>query len=113
MDEIKKKDDEGWKEAVEKEKEALKRENKFLPPEPDFNFFITTLSLQASIALGVVPNPATNKTEEDLTQARFLIDTLAMLKEKTKGNLTPEETNLLENLLYELRMQYIAKQKES
>lgn len=113
MDEIRKKDDEGWKEAVEKEKEALKRENKFLPPEPDFNFFITTLSLQASIALGVVPNPATNKTEEDLTQARFLIDTLAMLKEKTKGNLTPEETNLLENLLYELRMQYIAKQKES
>ena len=85
MDEIRKKDDEGWKEAVEKEKEALKRENKFLPPEPDFNFFITTLSLQASIALGVVPNPATNKTEEDLTQAKFLIDTLAMLKEKTKG----------------------------
>ena len=113
MDEIRKKDDEGWKEAVEKEKEALKRENKFLPPEPDFNFFITTLSLQASIALGVVPNPATNKTEEDLTQAKFLIDTLAMLKEKTKGNLTAEETNLLENLLYELRMQYIAKQKES
>ena len=113
MDEIKKKVDESWKEAVEKEKETLKKENKFIPPEPDFNFFITTLSLQASIALGAVPNPATNKTEEDLTQARFLIDTLAMLKEKTKGNLTPEETNLLENLLYELRMQYIAKQKES
>jgi len=113
MDEIRKKDDEGWKEAVEKEKEALKLENKFLPPEPDFNFFITTLSLQASIALGVIPNPATNKTEKDLTQAKFLIDTLAMLKEKTKGNLTPEETNLLENLLYELRMQYISKQKES
>jgi uncharacterized protein YjaG (DUF416 family) len=88
------------------------KKNDFVPPEPDFNFFITTLALQASIALGTIPNPASNKTEEDLTQAKFLIDTLAMLKEKTKGNLTPEETNLLENLLYELRMQYVAKQKE-
>ena len=111
MDEIKKKVDESWKEAVEKEKEALKKEDKFMPPEPDFNFFITTLSLQASIALGTLPNPATNKTEEDLTQAKFLIDTLVMLEEKTKGNLTAQETELLENLLYELRMQYVSKTK--
>jgi len=109
MDEIKKKVDESWKEAVEKEKEDLKKEGKFVPPEPDFNFFIATLSLQASIALGQVPNPATNKTEEDLTQAQFLIDTLGMLKEKTKGNLSADEANLLENLLYELRMQYVSK----
>jgi len=65
--------------------------------------------LQASIGLGQVPNPNTNKTEEDLPQAKFLIDTLGMLKEKTKGNLTPEEINFLENLLYELRMSYISK----
>lgn len=111
MEENKKNIDESWKETAAKEKEAFKKEGKFLPPEPDFNFFITTLSLQASIALGQVPNPATNKTEEDLTQAKFLIDTLGMLKEKTKGNLSPDETNLLENLLYELRMVYISKQK--
>lgn len=111
MDEIKKNIDESWKETVEKEKESLKKEGKFRPPEPDFNFFITTLSLQTSIALGIVPNPVTNKNEEDLTQAKFLIDTLGMLKEKTKGNLSTEEMNLLENLLYELRMQYIAKTK--
>src|SRR4030042_3796667 len=106
-----KKSDESWKEAVEKEKETLKKEEKFVPPDPDFKFFITTLSLQASIALGQIPNPAINKTEEDLTQAKFLIDTLGMLKEKTKGNLDQEETNLLENLLYELRMIYVNKQK--
>jgi hypothetical protein len=111
MEENKKSVDESWKEAAGKEKEALKKEGKFAPPEPDFNFFITTLSLQASIALGQVPNPVTNKTEEDLTQARFIIDTLGMLKEKTKGNLTADETNLLENLLYELRMFYLSKQK--
>jgi len=111
MDEINKNIDESWKEAANKDKAAEKEKGGFSPPEPDFNFFITTLSLQASIALGLMPNPATNKTEADLTQARFLIDTLGMLKEKTKGNLTQEENNLLENLLYELRIQYLEKQK--
>ncbi len=108
-DSVNKKIDQGWKEQAEKEKGALKKEGKFIPPEPDFSFFATTLAIQSSIALGIVPNPATNKKEEDLTQAKFLIDTLVMLKEKTKGNLTQEETTLLENLLYELRMQYINK----
>jgi uncharacterized protein YjaG (DUF416 family) len=111
MDEANKNIDESWKEAAEKEKETLKKEGKFIPPEPDFNFFITTLSLQASIALGHIPNPTTNTKEEDLTQAKFLIDTLGMLKEKTKGNLSADETNLLENVLYELRMQYVNKTK--
>lgn len=109
MDETKKDIDESWKKAVEKEKEAAKKEGKSIPEEPDFNFFITTLALQASVTLGQVPNPVTNKKEEDLNQAKFLIDALGMLKEKTKGNLNSEESNLLENLLYELRMQYISK----
>jgi len=108
-DEAKKDIDESWKEAVEKEKKAKKQEGRAVPQEPDFNFFITTLALQASIALGDVPNPVTNKKEEDINQAKFLIDTLGMLKEKTKGNLNSQESNLLDNLLYELRMQYIAK----
>ena len=99
------------KEAVGKKKANLEKEGKAIPPEPDFSFFVTTLSLQASIDLGEVPNPVTNKKEENLIQAKFLIDTLGMLKEKTKGNLTPEEANFLENVLYELRMQYISKTK--
>jgi len=101
--------DENWKEAVEKEKANLEKEGRTIPPEPDFSFFVTTLSLQASIDLGEVPNPVTNKKEENLVQAKFLIDTLGMLKEKTKGNLTPEESNFMENILYELRTQYISK----
>lgn len=111
MQEDKKEIDESWKNAVEKEKEELKKEGKFVPPEADFSFFVTTLSLQASIALGQIPNPATNKKEEDLNQAKFLIDTLGMLEEKTKGNLNSEEAQFLENLLYELRMQYVNKSK--
>jgi len=112
MDELNKDIDESWKETVEKERGNLQKEGKAIAPEPDFIFFVTTLSLQAAIDLGQVPNPVTNKKEEDLTQAKFLIDTLAMLKEKTKGNLTQEEINFLENVLYELRMQYISKTKK-
>lgn len=111
MDEQNKKVDESWKETVEKEKETLKKEGKFVPPDPDFSFFVTTLSLQASIALGQIPNPVTNAKEEDPVQAKFLIDTLGMLKEKTKNNLNKEEETLLENLLYELRTQYLNKAK--
>lgn len=95
MDDIKKSSDESWKETV----------------KPDFNFFITTLSIQASIALGQLANPVTNKIEEDLLQAKFIIDTMGMLKDKTNGNLTEAESNLLETVLYELRMHYIAKDK--
>lgn len=109
MDELHKHVDENWKETVAKETEKLQKEGKFVPPEPDFSFFVTTLSLQASIFLGAIPNPVTNQKEEDLTQAKFIIDTLGMLREKTEGNLNQDETGLLDNLLYELRMQYIAK----
>jgi len=112
MDEIKKKVDESWKEKVEKEKLSPKEEGKFTPPDPDFKFFITTLALQASIALGHMANPETQKIQKEPTQAKFIIDTLGMLQEKTKGNLTPEETQLLENLLYELRLAYLAPETE-
>jgi len=111
MDEIKKNIDESWKEAAEKEKETLKKEEKFIPPVADFKFFITTLSIQASIFLGIIPNPVTNQKEENLPEAKFIIDTLGMFQEKTKGNLDQEETSLLENLLYELRLQYVTKTK--
>ncbi len=110
MDEIKKKVDESWKQSVEKEKVQPKAPGELVPPEPDFKFFITTLTLQASIALGHMANPSTGKSEADPIQAKFLIDTLGMLQEKTKGNLNQEETELLENLLYELRVAYLARE---
>jgi len=106
-----KKIDESWKEKVEKEKQEQPAPGEFTPPQPDFKFFITTLTLQASIALGHMANPATGKTEKDPVQAKFLIDTLGMLQEKTKGNLTAEETDLFENLLYELRVAYLAQEE--
>ncbi len=112
-EEIKKNIDESWKQTAEKEKTKLKEDGKYMPPEPDFSFFVTTLGLQASIFLGIVANPDTNQKQENLPQAKFIIDTLAMLKEKTKGNLKEEETELLENMLYELQLQYVSKTQEA
>jgi len=87
------------------------KKEEFVSAVPDFKFFITTLSLQTTIFLGQIPNPVSQKIEEDLTQAKFIIDTLGMLKEKTQGNLTQEESDLLDNLLYELRTVYLDKSK--
>jgi hypothetical protein len=53
-------------------------------------------------------NPETKETKKDPSQAKFIIDTLGMLQDKTKGNLSAEETQLLENLLYELRTAYLS-----
>jgi len=107
----KKKVDESWKDSVEKEKSSDNKEGGFAPPEADFNLFVTSMALQASIALGIVANPSTGKKESNLSQAKFLIDTLAMLQEKTSGNLSEEEGRLLENALYELRLQYVENNK--
>ncbi|MCX5697658.1 MAG: DUF1844 domain-containing protein [Candidatus Omnitrophica bacterium] len=112
MDEnLKKNVDESWKEQADKEKEELKNKEEDMPPPADFKFFVTTLAIQATIFMGAMVNPATNQKEENLPQAKFIIDTLDMLKGKTKNNLDKEEETLLENVLYELRMQYVEKNK--
>lgn len=112
MEEIKKHIDETWKETVDKERKDSKGEKEAIPTEATFSFFISTLALQASIFLGLIPNPATNKKEKNMAQAKFIIDNLSMFKDKTKNNLDEEENKLLENILYELRTQYVAANKE-
>lgn len=112
MEEPKKNIDQSWKENAQKEKEELEKQGQFVPPEADFGFFVTTLAIQASIFLGVTANPASGKVEKDIAQAKFIIDTLGMLKEKTKGNLAQEEADMLENILYELRVAYLSKREE-
>ena len=76
-------------------------------PSP-FQMFLSSLSMQALIALGEIPHPATQTMEPDEQQARYLIDTLEMLQQKTRGNLDGEESALLDNVLYELRMKFVA-----
>ncbi len=107
---IDKKIDEKWKEATEQDKNTTE-DNPEAPLEVDFSNFVTSLGLQSMIFLGEIPNPITQKKEENLQQAKFIIDTLVMLREKTQGNLNADETNLLDNFIYELQMKFVEKNK--
>jgi len=77
----------------------------------DFSTFVLSLATTAMANLGEVPDPATGKPAENLDAAQQIIDILTMLQAKTRGNLEPDEDDLIENLLYELRMKYLAKAK--
>ena len=77
-----------------------------LPPV-DFSAFIAELGMTAVTYLGGYQNPETKEVLVDLEMAKRTIDTIDLLKEKTKGNLTAPESNLLDNTLYNLRMTYI------
>ena len=79
------------------------------PMEPDFSLFISSLSMQALILLGEIDSPFTHKKEANMDQAKYVIDTIAMLKDKTSGNLKEDELSFIDNILYELRMKYTAK----
>lgn len=78
-------------------------------PSIDFPSYILSYYTQGLVLLGEVPNPYTNKKEEDVEAARHMVDILSMLEQKTKGNLSKEEQQLLESVLYELRMKFMAK----
>ena len=77
-----------------------------LPPA-SFGLFLQVMASQSLVLLGAVPNPATGKAEADLPQAKYTIDLLGVIEEKTRGNLTPEEDRLLQAVLAEARMRYV------
>ena len=77
----------------------------------DFPTFIMSLSSSAFYHLGDMPDPTTGKKELNLPAVQQTIDMLNMLKEKTKDNLKEDESKLLEQLIYELQVKYVAKSK--
>ena len=125
--------DESWKESPAQEKERLEniaRGNPQPAPQPpsdsrqpsrsgraheepsdvheaDFINYISGLAYQAMVFMGEIPNPVTNINEKDLEQAKFVIETLILLQEKTKGNLTGKESDVLNTAAYELQMKYV------
>ena len=122
--------DEDWKERVEREQveptppaagpegkvvaagaDAAGRapEQEGLPAEARFDIFISVLSMEALIGLGDLPHPVTKKRGVNLPQAKYLIDLLGIIEEKTRGNLSAEEAQLLSDMLYQLRMRYMSK----
>ncbi len=77
-------------------------------PPASLPVLLTTLATEAMVHLGQIPHPATDQPQVDLGAARHFIDTLAMLEAKTAGNRTPDESRLLDGLLHDLRMAFIA-----
>ena len=108
-DTIKKKVDESWKDTVAKERSTpapaqpettdAETPEAAASPEATFEFFISSLGMQAIQALNA----------GRLDQSRYLIDIIQMLAEKTQGNLSPEESQGLQELLYQLQMQFVKK----
>ena len=96
--------EEGKKEEPRKE-EAFRQE---IPlPEINFTNFIFSFITSALIQLGEIQDPLTQQQAKNLPLAKQTIDLIGMLKEKTKGNLTPDEERLIESALYDLRMRYV------
>jgi hypothetical protein len=112
--------DEDWKAEAQKEKEILaaqekaekekkQEEKKARGPLPEGNFaaLVSMLTTQALFALGLIQVKGQEKKGPDLEMAKYNIDILETIQEKTKGNLTKEEETVLANTLNELRMGYV------
>jgi len=112
MDEQERSDiDSKWREQQEIDKKN-KADSGGVFHQPTFTIFLSSMSMQAMIALGRLANPVTKTTDRNLEQARFLIDTLAIVKDKTKGNLSEAEQSLIEESLYNLRIMYLEENKK-
>lgn len=76
-------------------------------PKIDFSTFVLSLNSSVLVQLGLLEDPGGGEKAKNLPLAKQTIDMLAMLQEKTRGNLTNDEENILTNILYELRMLYV------
>jgi hypothetical protein len=115
--------DEDWKSQVETEKRQAQRpssatseaasqgepvQRDLRMPPASFEMLLTSLATEALIALGHMPHPLTGKQEAHRDHAKYLIDTIEVLRDKTKGNLASDETELLETILHQLHMAFVA-----
>ncbi len=75
--------------------------------EASFSVLTMSIASSAAMALGLAPHPQTGETQKDKTMAKFNIDLLLMLKEKTKGNLNTEEQRFIDHILSDLQMKFL------
>ncbi|MBW2434375.1 MAG: DUF1844 domain-containing protein [Deltaproteobacteria bacterium] len=97
-----------------KSKEDSARQQPEPPPQfPEINFatFVASLNASALLQLGAIEDPTTGQKNKNLPMAKQTIDIISMLQEKTAGNLSEEEENLLKNILYDLRIMYVKEKK--
>jgi hypothetical protein len=76
-------------------------------PVIDFSTFMMSLNASALVGLGVIADPVTGATAKNQLVGKQTIDIIAMLEEKTKGNLTPDEAKMIKSMLYDLRITYV------
>lgn len=114
--------DEDWKSRVEQERAQQQHDSRDEPagaaegheheiPEASFPFLVSTIYTQAMIALGQIPDPFSEKSDEITFHpevARHHIDMLEVLQEKTQGNLIEEEVQMMDEILHQLRMIFLA-----
>ena len=94
----------------QKAEDASAEQQQEPPPQfPEINFatFVASLNASALLQLGAIEDPTTGQKNKNLPMAKQTIDILSMLQEKTNGNLSEEEENLLKNILYDLRIMYV------
>ena len=82
------------------------------PIEITLSTFVMSLSTQALMCLGEIPNPLTDQSETDLDAVREFIDIISLLQEKTRGNVDAAEARLFEKVLYDLRMRFVEKARK-
>jgi hypothetical protein len=80
-------------------------------PEAKFTILVSSIATQVLVSLGQIENPLSKKKEVDLKSAKFSIDLLQVLADRTRGNLTDVEKRYLEGVLYQLRMGYVEARK--
>jgi hypothetical protein len=110
--------------AEEKKVEAAPARDRSTPGEPEseprspyeddspgFETLVSYLSTTAMFQLGLIPGPSGEHIPADMPNAKRTVDLLEVLREKTQGNLTANESRLLDNVLYELRMSFVEMQK--
>ncbi len=76
-------------------------------PKISFSTFIMSLHSSALLALGLIEDPVTKQRTKNIAMAKQTIDVIGIIEEKTKGNLTKEENELIQNALQNLRMEYV------
>ena len=90
----------------------MENEDPQQPSGIDFAGFVLSLATTAAVQFGDIPDPNTGeRAEPNLPAAGQMIEILTMLQAKTKGNLLPSESQLIDDLLYELRMRFVQAQE--
>jgi len=95
----------------ESSSEAAEAASRMYPPPANFRLFLESLLSQAWVALGKFPNPMTGETQFEEAWARYYIDMVGLIEDKTKGNLEKDEAQLIEVNLSSLRLTFVEEQK--